>query len=414
MSTIVTRAGKGSPLTHTEVDNNFTNLNTDKLESGSTASSLAISSADINGGTIDGTAIGSSSASTGAFTTLSASGAFSANGGATLGDASGDALTINSSAVSIPNGLNFDSNTFVIDATNNRVGVGNAAPAHTVDIQSASGGTTARLRNTTGNFIDFIETSGSSRTGYIGTTNGTNFVIHNDKAGQMQFDTNNLERMRIDSAGNVGIGTSSPSYALDVNGVIKGNNLLALQAGTPSFPASGLGWEIYNNSSTDNFLQSYNRTGSVYINSVYNALSHQFRISGTERMRLDSSGRLGIGTTSPTSGYLLDVAGGIKLSGAFDENVFAVSGTTPALSPSNGTIQTWTLSGNSTPTAGTWNDGESMTLMVLDGTAYTITWTSVAVTWVGGSAPTLDTTKQNVIELWKVGGVIYGALVGAA
>ena len=33
MSTIVTRAGKGSPLTHTEVDNNFTNLNTDKLES---------------------------------------------------------------------------------------------------------------------------------------------------------------------------------------------------------------------------------------------------------------------------------------------------------------------------------------------------------------------------------------------
>ncbi len=32
MSTIVTRAGKGSPLTHTEVDNNFTNLNSDKLE----------------------------------------------------------------------------------------------------------------------------------------------------------------------------------------------------------------------------------------------------------------------------------------------------------------------------------------------------------------------------------------------
>jgi hypothetical protein len=30
MSTIVTRAGKGSPLTHTEVDSNFTNLNTDK------------------------------------------------------------------------------------------------------------------------------------------------------------------------------------------------------------------------------------------------------------------------------------------------------------------------------------------------------------------------------------------------
>jgi len=34
MSTIVTRAGKGSPLTHVEVDANFTNLNTDKVENG--------------------------------------------------------------------------------------------------------------------------------------------------------------------------------------------------------------------------------------------------------------------------------------------------------------------------------------------------------------------------------------------
>jgi hypothetical protein len=34
MSTIVTRAGKGSPLTNTEVDANFTNLNTDKYQAG--------------------------------------------------------------------------------------------------------------------------------------------------------------------------------------------------------------------------------------------------------------------------------------------------------------------------------------------------------------------------------------------
>ena len=112
-------------------------------------------------------------------------------------------------------------------------------------------------------------------------------------------------------------------------------------------------------------------------------------------------------TTASTSGAF-------TFGGAIDETVFAVTGTTPALSPSNGTIQTWTLSGNSTPTAGTWNDCESLTLMVLDGTAYTITWTSVSVTWVGGTAPILDTAKQNVIELWKVGGVVYGAIVGAA
>lgn len=67
MATIVTRAGKGEPLTHAEVDANFTNLNADKLESGSTVASL-----DINGGTIDGTVIGGTTAAaisgtTGAF-----------------------------------------------------------------------------------------------------------------------------------------------------------------------------------------------------------------------------------------------------------------------------------------------------------------------------------------------------------
>ena len=104
----------------------------------------------------------------------------------------------------------------------------------------------------------------------------------------------------------------------------------------------------------------------------------------------------------------------ISVAGAITETVYAISGTTPAISPDNGTIQTWTLSGNSTPTAGTWGAGQSITIMINDGTAYTITWTSMSITWVGGSAPTLDTTKYTVIELWKVGSVLYGALVGAA
>jgi hypothetical protein len=99
----------------------------------------------------------------------------------------------------------------------------------------------------------------------------------------------------------------------------------------------------------------------------------------------------------------------------YTEEVFAVTGTTPALSPTNGSIQTWTLSGNSTPTAGTWAEGQSITLMIDDGTAYTITWTSLAVTWEtnGGTAPTLSTTGYTVITLWKVGTTIYGAAVGS-
>jgi hypothetical protein len=62
MSTIVTRSGKGSPLTHNEVDANFTNLNTDKYQEGS--------------------AIGAVTPAAGTFTTLTATGQTSLGGAA--------------------------------------------------------------------------------------------------------------------------------------------------------------------------------------------------------------------------------------------------------------------------------------------------------------------------------------------
>jgi hypothetical protein len=100
----------------------------------------------------------------------------------------------------------------------------------------------------------------------------------------------------------------------------------------------------------------------------------------------------------------------------YTEEVFAVTGTTPALSPTNGSIQTWALTGNSTPTVGTWASGQSMTLMVDDGSAYTINWASMSITWKtgGGTAPTLLTSGYTVIELVKVGSTIYGWLAGGS
>lgn len=109
-------------------------------------------------------------------------------------------------------------------------------------------------------------------------------------------------------------------------------------------------------------------------------------------------------------------ASGLTLNDGYTEEVFAVTGTAPALSPTNGSIQTWVLSGNSTPTAGTWASGQSMTLMVDDGNASTINWASISITWKtgGGTAPTLLTTGYTVIELTKVGSTIYGWLAGDA
>jgi hypothetical protein len=102
---------------------------------------------------------------------------------------------------------------------------------------------------------------------------------------------------------------------------------------------------------------------------------------------------------------------------SYTETVFAVVDAAGAvLDPNNGSIQTWTLGASRTPTQANWAAGQSITLMIDDGTAYTVTWTTLGVVWEtnGGVAPTLATTGYTVIVLWKVGTTIYGARVGDA
>lgn len=103
----------------------------------------------------------------------------------------------------------------------------------------------------------------------------------------------------------------------------------------------------------------------------------------------------------------------LAVSSSITETIFALTGTTPALNPANGTIQTWTLTANSTPTD-SLSAGQSITLMIDDGTAYTITWPSVTWKTNLGTAPTLNLTGLTAIVLWKVGSVLYGARVGDA
>lgn len=114
MSTIVTRAGKGSALTHNEVDANFTNLNTDKLQSGNTAAALTITSATIAGGTINGTTVGATTPAAGTFTDLTAN-----NSAVISVNTSGDALRITQTgtgnALVVEDSANPDSSPFVVD-----------------------------------------------------------------------------------------------------------------------------------------------------------------------------------------------------------------------------------------------------------------------------------------------------------
>lgn len=89
------------------------------------------------------------------------------------------------------------------------------------------------------------------------------------------------------------------------------------------------------------------------------------------------------------------------------ETVYELTGT--VIDPANGTIQYKTL-GENTIFTESLEAGQSLTLMLADGTSYTATWPTM--TWVGGTAPILPTSGYAVIVLWKVGTTLYGSHAG--
>jgi hypothetical protein len=83
-----------------------------------------------------------------------------------------------------------------------------------------------------------------------------------------------------------------------------------------------------------------------------------------------------------------------------------------AVDPTNGDTQRIVLGANRTPTVANFNNGDSVTLLIDDGTAYTITWSTIGVVWKGGTAPTLATSGFTEVNIYREGDVYRGVHVG--
>ncbi|MGZ3769156.1 MAG: tail fiber domain-containing protein [Bdellovibrio sp.] len=197
-----------------------------------------------------------------------------------MGIDAGDSISVRSLILNMaPNGV-----------TGN-VGIGTTSPSGLLQVAGVSyfgiNGTSFPTLGTTNGIVGGATNSGGSfelamsggNTGAIvrvGTSSNASY-LQSDSTIPLTLRTNGAERMRIDSSGNVGIGTTTPNAKLDVaNGTIR-----ALDSATQFYPTSGKGIEMFSLSGVG-YIFEYDRGTSTYGN-------------------LSLNGNVGIGTAAPAA-----------------------------------------------------------------------------------------------------------------
>jgi hypothetical protein len=211
------------------------------------------------------------------------------------------------------------------------VGIGISNPVARLDVDSAANAWARwRSSSTAGSFMSFVKGGTSTNIGYIGTDaggilgggSGDHFGIRSEY--DLLLMAGSAERARITSAGNVGIGTSSPSTALHVVGETRAGNFSdnngAYNVNLGSNNLEGRGLVVgYSGGSYGGIGYNirHTTTGGTYISpqadtSNYIQFSQGFQFLGdagttagrttnfAELMRITNAGNVGIGTTSPS------------------------------------------------------------------------------------------------------------------
>ena len=194
---------------------------------------------------------------------------------------------------------NGDANMLFVDGGEDRVGIGTNSPSKTFHIYNTAAADVGLLESTQTYSTLSFKSSTNSSTVTVGIDGAGNASFENKlSSGDMTFVTNSSERMRIEADGKVGIGTTSPDQTLTVSS------------------SSAIAGKFLGEGGPHGLIIGGNDAGFGHIGHVSSSASYDLAI--------DSSGKVGIGTTSPNAS--LDVvsdssANGIEIRGRSADNI---------------------------------------------------------------------------------------------